>query len=319
MAIFETGFLIFLSTIITIACIYTILSLALNLQYGYTGIYNFGLVMFYMIGAYTTVLITSPSESSSGFVTLGLPFFVAIPASMIIAGSIAYLIGIPAFKLRDDYFALTTLAFAEITRYVFVNESWLAGGTFGASASVQPLRQFFSTEMYPIFYGLLSISSVVVIYLLLRRLVNSSFGVLLRAVRDGEEATLALGKHPKKVKMEAWVIGCSIASLGGVLWVPLVSQVTPSQFFPLITFLAWVGVLVGGRGNFTGVLIGAFFIAFAQRSFQLIPTPGNNPALVPAIQNIFLGLLLILILRYRPNGLVPETKIFSLHEDNQGE
>lgn len=315
---FDIGFLVFLSTIVSIASIYAILSLALNLQYGYTGIYNFGLVMFYMIGAYTTALLTAPPASSKGFVTLGLPFFVAIPVSMIIAGGIAYLIAIPTFKLRDDYFALATLAFAEIFRHIFINESWLAGGTFGTPAGVEPFGQYFSVNTYPVFYAFLSISTVVIIYFFMIRLVNSSFGILLRAVRDGEQATLALGKQPTKAKLEAWVIGCSIAGLAGALWSPLVSQVTPSQFFPLITFLVWVGVLVGGRGNFTGVLIGGFFIAFAQRSFQLVNVPGNNPAAVPAIQNIFLGVLLIFILRYRPRGLVPEAKLFKRQNEGAG-
>ncbi len=280
--------------------IYALVAMSLNFQVGFAGLINFGQVAFFCIGAYTSSLLATRTS-------IPLPFCFA--AGMILSGVFGYVMSIPTKSLKSDYWAIATLATAEIIRLIALNEGWLTGGPFGVMSIPQPLQSFFSRESYPIFYLLLVAVVVFLVYLLLCLLSNSPFGRDIKAIRDEEELCLSLGKNTRQLKLEAMVVAGMVGGLGGALFAHYITFISPENFRPIETFLMWAMIIVGGRGNHAGAIFGAVIIQLFNVSTRFI---GEYVALssdaMASLRMVIIGLLIVIFISYRPEGLIKEKK-----------
>jgi len=292
-----TNFVIYLMTMIGI---YSLLAMSLNLQVGFTGLINFGQVAFFCIGAYTSSLLV---------VNAGVPVVVAFLAAMVLSGIFGYIMSIPTKSLKSDYWAIATLASGEIVRLVALNEAWLTAGPFGVMGIPQILKDMISEEAYPIFYLLFVVACIIMVYIFLGMLTSSPFGRNLKAIRDEEELCLSLGKDTQRLKLQAMVVAGMVGGLAGALFAFYITFISPENFKPIETFLMWAMIIVGGRGNFKGAILGAVVIQLFNVSTRFL---GNYVPLgsdsMAALRMMIIGVLIVLFLLYRPEGLIKEKK-----------
>lgn len=284
----------YLIAVFIVVLIYLLLSLGLTIQYGLTGLINFGLVGFFAVGAYVSALL-----AMSG-VPLLLSFLIASAA----AGLAAWPIGLIASRLRDDYFAIVTLGFSETVRLVIVNEAWLTKGVHGITGVPELFQTAGKYAPIAIVCVLLTVNAAVVF--LLQYIVKSPFGRALEAVRDDEIALTALGKSPGRFKTDVLMLGSALAGLAGAFYGHYVTYIVPDQFVPLTTFYIWMAVIMGGVGRVSGAIVGTVLLIgllegsrFLRDVVPLIPD-----AEMASLRIAIVGLLLILFLIYRPQGLV---------------
>jgi branched-chain amino acid transport system permease protein len=296
-------------TILTIVAIYCILGLALNLHFGYTNLPNFGIAGFFAIGAYTSAILTVPyrfleMEIFAGFPggvpgRIEAPFIVGILAATVISGFIGFLIGIPVLRLREDYLAVASIGVAEAIHFVALNELWLTIGSAGIRLIPMPFANRY-------LFFLLVLFVLAIVYWVISRLVRSPFGRVWRATREDETVTASLGKSIVRSRMWAWVIGCAFMGTAGSLWAHYAMAIQPGEFVPTTTFLVWIFVIVGGLRNNKGVLIGALvIIGLFEQGTRFLP-PFGAPYVVPALRLIIIGVLLVVFIRFRPQGVLPE-------------
>ena len=302
------NFLIYLLTMIGI---YSLLAMSLNFQVGFTGLINFGHVAFFCIGAYTASLLV---------VKAGAPIIIGFLGGMALSGLLGYLMSIPTKSLKSDYWAIATLASGEVVRLIALNEGWLTAGPFGVMSIPQPLEWLFSKDTYPLFYLLLVIACMVIVYFFLSLLTNSPFGRNLKTIRDEEELCLSLGKDTQKLKLQAMVVAGMVAGLAGALFAFYITYISPENFKPIETFLIWAMIIVGGRGNHLGAIVGAVVIQLFNVSTRFIG--GYLPFgsdFMASLRMVIIGLLIILFVLYRPEGLAKEKKkVYDLKSGDVG-
>ncbi|KAA0889626.1 branched-chain amino acid ABC transporter permease [Pusillimonas sp. ANT_WB101] len=325
------------------ATIYSILSLGLNAQWGYNGHLNFGIAGFFAMGAFTMALfVTSPPSGvmaayAQQWFGLNAPFLVGVMAAGILAGLLGYLIAQPILHLRADFLAIATLGIAEIIRLIFQNERWLANGPQPLSGIPQPLSCVFDSGGcswlpdglnrvlsimqpgdYSYLYLVIVTVSLAVVYMVLESMVRSPWGRALRAVRDEEDSAAMNGKHVKSLRVQSFVLGTVVMGVAGALYAPYMVTIDYSHFKPLFaTFLVWVMLMLGGSGNNKGAILGAFVI-WAVWSGTGFVTDYLQTALQGVAPDVasrmsflrwaFVGLLLAIIVLYRPQGILPEKK-----------
>ncbi len=285
----------YLAAIAIVVGIYALLTLGLNLQFGFTGLINFGHVGFFAIGAYGSALLTLH----------GAPFVGGFAAAMILAALAALPLGLLAIRLRDDYLAIVTLGFAEIVRLVIQSEQELTGGVQGLSGIPRPFGQLGVGQAEWAYLGLvltldaLAIGAVVL-------LTRSPFGRLIKAVRDDEVAVQSLGKDPVGVKIRVFMVGASLAGLAGALYAHYITYLSPDQFIPLITFYVWMAMIIGGTGRIGGTLLGAGILVLILEGTRFVQdiVPGSFGPEMASIRLGLIGLCLILFVLYRPQGLI---------------
>lgn len=301
----------FAISVATVAGIYAILSLGLNVHWGEAGLLNFGHVAFFAVGAYTSALLTiaSPSATQAYSFGFGLPIPVGIVGGIVAAGVVAVLMGLPTLQLREDYLAIVSIGLAEILRFGLMNENWLTGGVGGIYGIERPLAGMVPFAVYDLFYLGLVLASLGLCYAYARRLKFSPFGRVLRSIRDDEEAAIALGKDTFRYRMQAFVVGAMMAGLAGALWAHYTTALTPTAFATNITFITWVALIVGGSGNARGAVLGAGVIISFREATRYIPDVYGLGDVLPTLRLILVGLLVIVVIRYRPEGLLPERNI----------
>ena len=300
------GIIDFLVYMAIITGIYAILSLSLNLQYGFTGLANFGQVAFFCLGAYTSTIIVF---------TFGMPFLFGLAGSMIVAGLFGYVIAIPTADLKEDYWAIVTLAAGEIIRIFFQNESWVVGGgpyvggAYGVGGIPQPLSSFFSTHAYPFFYLSIVAVSLLVTYAFIQKLTQSPFGRVIKSIRESDSLPQALGKDIKKFRKQVMAIGGAFGGLAGSLWAHYQGFISPNEFLPLVTFIIWAMVIVGGQGNNKGAIFGAVLIQTFYISTRFlkdyVPIQENTLA---SLRMVAIGLLIVLAMLFMKEGVIKEKK-----------
>ena len=280
----------YLEAVGTIGGVYALLALGLNLQYGYTGLINFGIVAFFAIGAYSSALLALQ----------GVPFVLDFAAASGLAALAAWPLGLICLRLRDDYLAIVTLAFAEIVRTVIISEEWLTSGTRGIPGIPRP----FATS--PVAYLLLVLATVLAATLLTWRLVRSPFGRLIQAIRDDEDAVPSLGKRPSGFKLVVFTIGAGLTGLAGALYAHYLTYISPDQFVPLLTFYVWIAVIMGGAGRIGGAVAGAALLTFFLEGTRFLrdAIPFVSEVQMASLRLAVIGLLLILFTLYRPQGLL---------------
>lgn len=277
--------------------IFAILAISLNLEFGYTRLMNFGKVAFFATGAYTSALLSMTGAS----------FIEGMAAGMLISALLGLLVALPTLRLRADYLAIVTIAFGEILRLFFLNEVWFTNGPMGIRGIPQPLYSVFDND-YMLFYVLLVYTTLIICYLFAERIVNSPFGRVLKAIRDDEEAVQAFGKNTYMFKIKIFIIGSSMASVSGSLFAHYLAFISPDMFYPTVTFSVWTMMVIGGSANNLGVIAGAVLVQVFERGtrflkdFVVLPIEPSN------LRVILIGLLLILFLLYRPDGIIKEEK-----------
>src|SRR5258706_14679830 len=249
-----------ISYLVFFACIVLILgivTLGLNLQWGFTGLFNAGVAGFYAIGAYTHAILTAaPTPGYLG--NLGLPWIVGVLAAMAATALAAWLIGLVTIRLRGDYLAIASFGIAVSIQLVTLNWQALTGGAQGITRIPKPLSGIFDTPLaYNLWYFALLAAVVALVYFALERILRSPWGRVLRAIREDETAAVALGKSARRFRLEAFVLGSTLMGLAGALYVSFIGFVSPFDFLPVVTFQIWAILFVGGSGNNRGALLGA--------------------------------------------------------------
>jgi len=314
------GILAYLVSFAIMASIYAVFCLGLNIQWGYTGLFNIGIAGFFCIGAYISAMITTPKPTGlyADYVRqifgLNLPFFMGLLGAAVVCGIIAFLIGIPTLRLAEDYLAIATIGIAEAVRLIFNNEHWLANGPRGLMGLPQPLSDLVDPGYYNYIYLVIVIIIMIVIYLLIERAIRSPWGRVLRAIREDEISASMSGKNIFNFKMQSLVFGAMVMGIGGALYAHYTKAISPDVFTPLYgTFIIWVMVIAGGSGNNKGVILGAFVVwgIWIGTKFLTDFLPYTLKARAPYIRFLLIGILLEFILIYKPQGLLGEEKKIS--------
>ena len=301
------GLLTYFIFFLTVAGIYAVLSLGLNVQWGFTGQINIGVAAFFAIGAYSSAIVTTAASPHhlGGF---ELPFLLGVVGAMLASGILAFCIGLITLNLRGDYLAIASIGIAEIIRLFLKNEGWLTNGVRGIPAIPKPLSDLTESGDALLFL-LVILVFVAVTYLALERLYRSPWVRVLRAIRVNEDAVQAAGKNVLRFRLEAFVLGSVIMGIGGALYAHFTTFISPSAFDPMFgTFLVWVMLIAGGSGNNKGALLGAVIIWGVWSGTEIFTTrlPEMWVTRASAIRIFLVGALLECILIFRPQGLLPE-------------
>ena len=290
------------------AGIYAIFALGLQLQFGHAGLMNFGHVAFMAIGSYTMALLIYHLAFS-----MWLAAIIAIAVAMVVGALLAF----PTVRVRADYLAITTIAFGEIIRILILNQVSITRGPRGLFGFTSDFTNFVNlvedaTASVGIRLGRDRVLLVMVwlvvalILLVLRRLVRSPWGRVLRAIREDEDAARALGKNVFVYKLQVMAIGSALAAVAGIFLSFQLLFLSPDSFEPVSTFFAWVIVLLGGAGQNIGVPVGAlvFAVIFAGTRFAAFwPFSLLSASDLASVRMIVIGCLLIALMAFRPQGI----------------
>ncbi len=310
------GFLTYATFFLVFVAIFATIALGLNLQWGFTGLFNVGVAGFVAIGAYTSAILTAPDYPNQlgGF---GLPIILGWLGAMLAAGIAALIVGIAALRLRHDYLAITTFGIAITLQLVALNAQFLTGGAFGLQFIPKPFESLFGAGLaWNASYLAIALLVLGGIYWALERLVRSPWGRVLRAIREDEIAATALGKRAFVFRLQSFVIGCMIMGLGGALYAHFVGYIAPEDFLPILTFQLWAMLIVGGAGNNKGAILGALAVwAIWTISGGVLRSiiPADQQARGAALQIVLIGALLAAMLLIRPRGLLGEEIRVSRH------
>jgi branched-chain amino acid transport system permease protein len=280
----------------TVAAIYALFALSLNLQAGVTGLLNFGHVAFFGVGAY-----------ASGIVALyGGSWLLGIAVGVLAAGLLGAAIGRLGRTLAADYWAIVTLAVAECLRLIVVNESDLTGGPQGISGIIGPFSAG-SGLGGALAWLVLCILLAGAAYLIAETLTRMQFGRVLRLLREEPLLAASLGHNITAEKMRVLAVAAPIAAVGGSVYTLYISYIGPNQLLPLETFLVFTMLIIGGMGNNRGAVFGAVAIQliYAGSRFlkDIFPIPDQSAS---SIRLLIVGLVLTAFLMTRPDGLFAE-------------
>lgn len=286
-----------------LAGIYTIIALGLQLNVGFTGIQNFGQAGFVLIGAYSMALLTTET---------GVNFWLSLPLSILITIAFALVIGLPSLRLRADYFAIATIAASEALRLFALNYGFTNGsqGIFGFddswdsfSDSIEDVVVSLGWSDPPTIFPLFLVVWVVAILLSfgLTRIQRTPWGRVLRAVREDEDAARALGKNVFSYKLQSLSISASLGAIAGFFLAINLKFVIPDEFLPLVTFIGYAVLVLGGLASYWGVALGSIVLWTVLEGMRFVDLPFNETQ-IAALRYIVLGLLLILLMAFRPQG-----------------
>jgi len=370
----------YIVSLIIFTATYALFSLGLNLQWGFTGLLNFGHVAFMTVGAYTTVLLSLQ----------GVPLWIATLIGAVLAALLGLTLGATTLRLREDYLAIVTIGASEVIRLIALNEEWLTRGALGVPISNQYLplgaltrpnllsrigmvlwwtglfalagwqlwkwiqrrsdrsNQGFEEPAIPtnkLIWGsvtaalgaflyvigaiaildyaqygykvglmLLLVTVLTFVYWRLEVAVNAPWGRVLKSIREDEEVARALGKNVFWYKLQSLMLGGAIAGIAGAFYAWNLTFINPDGFIPLITFQAWIIVVLGGSGNNAGTLLGAmiYWMYFTVTRFALPAIVPLDDARLGALRIMVIGLLLIILMMARPQGILGKKEELTL-------
>jgi len=273
------------------AMFYMLLALGLNIIVGYCGLCDLGYAAKFAIGAYTTGILIK---------TFGWNFWLTLPASVLVSVVAAVLIGGPTLKLRSDYLAIVTLGFAEIVRITARNLG-ITGSASGLNGIARPsLFGIHLTQISDWYYVFLVL--VVLFILISYRIRYSRFGRALAFIREDEDAAQAMGVNATRYKLYAYIIGAVLGGITGSFFAVKMTSISPASFDFTQSANILLAVILGGMGKIPGVIAGAVFFAVFPELFRDVPIVGN-------MRMLFFGLLLIIVMITRPQGLWPDRLI----------
>lgn len=319
----------FLTPFATTVAVLAILAIGLNVQWGYTGIFNFGVAGFFLVGAYTAAIMTKEPASTEFVRYVGgyghhldflpfldseewLPALIGVLAAGVFAAILALLLAIPTLRLREDYLAITTIGIAEVLRRVTIEEEGLVNGTRGLTGIPRPFGGLVAPEDYKFVILAISVALLVFVYIVVERGIRSPWGRVLRALREDEVATAASGKNVFAFKMQAFVVGAAIMGMGGAVYGYEQGAISPDTFSHFFgTFIIWAMLIVGGSGNNQGAILGAYMVwSFWSVTLQVqgYDLPDIIRTRVFFLRDFVLGALIVIVLLLRPQGLLPEQR-----------
>ncbi|MEW6054284.1 MAG: branched-chain amino acid ABC transporter permease [Nitrospirota bacterium] len=281
--------------ILIISGIYIILALSLNLIVGYTGLPALGHIAFACVGAYTSSLLA---------LNYGVSPWLGLVIGACFASIIGLIIGIPSIRLKGDYLALATFGFGVIVYSVSKNWVDLTRGPMGLPGI--PKFSVFGFELQPLWtYLILVIFFVGLTGVVINRIVHSPFGRILRSIRDDEIASLSIGTNVNRYKLTVFVIGAFLAGIAGSLYAHYITFIDPSSFTVMESIAVLLMVVFGGMGSVKGSFIGALVLVIFPEMLRFLGMPSSVAA--PLRQMIY-GLLLIVLMLKRPQGIIGEYK-----------
>ena len=300
---------------LTFASFFSLASLGLNMQWGFTGLFNVGVVGFYAVGAYTSAIVTGPAYPDTLFGGFGLPVAFGYLAAIVTSAAIAFVVGFVTLRLREDFLAISTFGIAVSIQLVMLNLQSVTRGPNGLYALPKPLSELSSSNLIDnLLYLLICLLCIGLVYWAFERMVRSPWGRVLRAIREDETAAAALGKNVFAVRLQAFVLGCAVMGLAGALYANFVGFISPQDFLPIFTFQVYVMLIVGGSGNNLGAILGGVVVwGLWSGSGSLIAAvlPSDWQTQAAAARIVLIGLVLVLMLLYRPAGILRERHIVS--------
>jgi ABC-type branched-subunit amino acid transport system permease subunit len=293
----------FLILIGIVICFSAILALALNFQWGLGGMVNFGLTGFYALGAYAAALLMLKAGANTFVATLGAMAVVAV-----VCGLVAF---VTLRVTEEDYFAIVTLGVGEMLRLVALNEDWLTKGALGLTGVPRPFGAAIPPEYYQYFLLALAVVLLLATLWFLNRLARSPFGRLVRAVREDDVVAATLGKNVLWVRVRIFAIGGAIIGLAGSLHGFYYQYIDPTQFSNIVIAYAFMAVIAGGRGAHRGAILGAAVVMLLLEGSRFLKDliPALDSDQLAAIRIIIIGVGLILLLIYRPQGFFREYRL----------
>jgi branched-chain amino acid transport system permease protein len=275
---------------ITMISIWAVQGLSLNLQFGLTGLVNFGQVLPFAVGAY-----------GAGFAAVhGMPPWFGALLGVGLAPLIGVLVILPARRMTQDYWALVTLGASEIFRLTIENVPVIAGGVEGASVHRLGDRTLAMV---------LALALLAAAWLVVWRIAEGPLGRLLRVLREDETLAATLGRNPLRFQIMVTAIASMVSAAAGVLYAHVTGYVSPSAFMVIETFIVWTAVVIGGPGSNLGVVVGAVLVQFLSVATRFVAQWTGLPSdLVANLRLAVYGLALVLVFLYRPQGLIPESK-----------
>ena len=296
-----------------LATTYGIFALGIQLNVGTTGIVNFGQAGFMAVGSYAMgILVVRYDVSFWWAMLLGIP--VAIAAAL--------LVGLPSLRLRYDYFAISTLAFSEIVRYLADNWDGLTGGNLGlfgytdtwtdASARIDSwLEKIGIGQRFLLPLLVVNLALLLLLTALVALLVRSPWGRVLNAIREDEDAARALGKNTFAYKLQSLSVAAALAAIAGYMLAINISILSPQNFDPILTAYGFVIVILGGLGSYLGVIVGSFFLIFMLEATRYVDLPLSD-ARVAAVRFMIVGAVLMALVVFRPQGLFGKSEELAL-------
>jgi len=280
----------YLLHILIVISIYSILAMSLNLLVGYTGLLALCQGAFYGIGAYTSVLLITG---------LGLSYPVAVLLAIVATAIMSLAISVPSLRLKGDYFVLASLGFQMISYSVFQN--WIAVTRGSSGISGIPSPSLFGFEVNtPLAYFVFSTVVALLCALLLYVLAESPFGRVLKAIREDEIATIALGKSTVRFKITAFAIAAGLSAVAGSLYAGYARFIDPTSFTLMESTFILTIIIVGGAGNIAGPLLGTVLLIGLPEALRFL---SMSDAVAGNVRQIIYGALIVIMLRFRPSGL----------------
>jgi branched-chain amino acid transport system permease protein len=289
---------------------YTLFALGLQINVGFTGIVNFGQAGFMAVGAYAMAILV---------VKAGWSFWLSLPVAILIAMAFGVLVGLPSLRLRADYFAITTIAMAEIVRFTAQNARGLTGGNQGifceggtcyddtwsnVSDTIEGWLESAGWSNPETLFPLFLIVWIVALLatLALHFIQRSPWGRVLRAIREDEDAARALGKNTLAYKLQSIAIAAALGALAGFFVAMNLATLHPADFVPLVTFTGYAVLVLGGLANYWGVAIGAIIMWTILEGTRFLDL-GFTSEKEAALRFMIVGLVLILLMAFRPQGI----------------
>ena len=279
--------------------VYLLLAGGLALQYGFTGLINFGHVGFFAIGSYTSALLSMA----------GVPLVVSIVLAAVLAAVLAYPLAMIALRLGGDYLAIVTLGFSESIRMILQKKEWLTRGVHGLPGIPRLFADWAQPDVTDMWILTLLVVVNLMVFILLKKIINSPFGRVIEAIRDNEVAVQAIGKNPANFKTRSLMLGSGLAGLAGAIQAHYLTFLSPEQFVPLITFYIWIAIIVGGVNRLRGVALGTVvLVGFLEGSrFLRDFVSGISEEQMASVRIWIIGMGLICVILYRPQGLFGTT------------
>lgn len=292
--------------ILNLVAVYGILSLSLNLIYGFTGMFSLGHAGFMAIGAYVSALCVLPAAQKEimwliepimwPFSVLQTPFWISVILAGLTAAVVALLIGFPVLRLGGDYLGIATLGFAEIIRVLIVNLTPITNGSLGIKGL--PAH----TNLITSYFWLLLVLVGMI------KLLKSNFGNVLKAVRDDEVAAQVMGIDVFRAKLFSFCLGAFLAGVGGALLGNLLTTIDPKMFNFQLTFNILMIVVAGGLGSITGSILGSIIITVLLEWLRVVESPLDVGVFtipgIPGMRMVVFSVVLLLIILYRREGIM---------------
>lgn len=268
----------------------------LNLPVGYAGLLSLAQAAFYGIGAYAVTLFMMQA---------GINFFAAVVLSVIFSAILSVFVSYPSIRLKGDYFILASLAFQIIVFTILYNWIDLTRGPYGIPGIPRPELFGIVFDSLPKFF-VLSWAIAIGILLVAKRLYSSPFGLVLKAIREDELSAISIGKNVRKFKVLAFAISGGLAAISGALYASYVTYIDPTSFTLDESIFILSIVMVGGSGNLRGPVTGTLLMILLPEGLRFLGIPDS---VAPNLRQIIYALVLILLMRFRPQGLAGEYRL----------